>query len=137
MPETMNEEPKAEQEPPKSDLASQEALDARLELNRRMLKREWEEALSAALKVEREAAQQTAYSYVTSAIRDFKNELESAGREREREESRKKTDRQMEWLNRFLAGVIGFVICMFFGIAAQQCSQVGERISTLESKEKK
>jgi multidrug efflux pump subunit AcrA (membrane-fusion protein) len=110
----MSEEPKAPEGQARSDVASQEALDARLELNRRSLKREWEEA-----------------------IRALKSALESERLDQERAESSKRLDRSIEWSKRYLCVIAGAVVMMFVMIFAEQCSSLHSRVSTLESKQSK
>jgi CHASE3 domain sensor protein len=134
----MSAEPGAEQEltqEPEATAAwaTKQYVDGSIRFAELRIKKEFETENSKALAIVKE----TIGRAVENTIRELKSDLKSAELEQEREESRKKTERSMEWLNRFLAGLIGFVICMFFGIAVQQCSQLGDRMSTLESKEAK
>jgi hypothetical protein len=74
---------------------------------------------------------------IDSAIRALKNDLERERLERERAESTKRWDQSMEWTKRFGAGVIGAVAMMFVMIFAEQCSELHQRVNTLESKQTK
>jgi hypothetical protein len=74
---------------------------------------------------------------IASAIREFKRELETAQRDREIAESSKRLDRSVQWSIRFVSGAVGAAIMMFIVVAGSQCSDLHERIRTLESNQSK
>jgi hypothetical protein len=112
-----------EEEPNFLGPLTQQALNERLELFERGFKSRLEPTI-------KEIAQRVA----DSAIREFKRELETAQRDQREAESRKSLDRWTEWSKRWVCALAGFVLCLFFGIIAQQCSELHNRITNLELK---
>jgi hypothetical protein len=113
------------EEPLKTDLVSHEALNARLEL----FERGFTSRLEPTIK---EAAQKIA----DSAIWEFKRELESTRRDQELAKSSKRLDCSIEWSARLIAVAVGFILCLIFVTGLSQCTDLHQRISTLESKQK-
>jgi F0F1-type ATP synthase assembly protein I len=134
----MSAEPGApEEEPQDTDVITRQALEERLELFERGFKSRLEIVRRQNEEADRKAMKETAQATVDSAIREFKRELESAGLERERAESSKRLDRSMQWSIRFVSGVVGAGVMMVIVVAASQCSELHERIRTLEFNQSK
>jgi hypothetical protein len=94
------------------------------------LKQQLEEQLEAVSKANGEHVQRA----IEHLKWELKQERDSERLEHERAESSKRLDRSMQWSIRFISGVVGAVLMMFFLMFAQQCSELHSRITTLELK---
>jgi hypothetical protein len=122
----MSAEPGAPAEAPEADVVTPQALEERLELFERGLKSRLEPII-------KEAAQKV----TDSAIRFLKTELASEREDQRRAESSKRLNRSVEWSMRFVSGVVGAGAMMLIVVAASQCSELHERIRTLEFNQSK
>jgi hypothetical protein len=119
-----------EEEPNFLGPLTQQALNERLELFERGFKSRLEPTIK-----------ETAQRIAESAIREFKSDLENARREQEVKDLRKKTDHDLEWTIRIVSCLVVAVFTFVFSSVVSQCTgniaDLRERLSTLESKEKK
>jgi multidrug efflux pump subunit AcrA (membrane-fusion protein) len=134
----MSAEPGAPAEgPQETDLVTHQALNERLELFERGFKSRLEIVRRQNEEADRKAMKETAQATVDSAIREFKRELESERLKQEAAESSKRLDRSTQWSIRFVSGVVGAGAMMVIVVAVSQCSELHERIRTLEFNQSK
>jgi hypothetical protein len=97
------------------------------------LKQQVEEQLEAVSKANGEHVQRA----IEHLKWELKQERDSECLEHERAESSKRLNRSVEWSIRFVSGVVGAGAMMLIVVAASQCSELHERIRTLEFNQSK